>query len=139
MHIFETLRRASFFVVVVLSLSACAPTGRPIGGSGRGGGDDPFAGSARRAPESIQLQVQNLNFNEARLYTITGGRRRLLGSVQALGDHTFEVPWDFTDRLRIEIDLVTGPSCVTRELQVDPGEILRLQIQSVLSRGGLCR
>ena len=57
----------------------------------------------------------------------------------ALSDEILKIPWQFTDRLRIEIDLVTGPSCVTREFMVDPGEILELQIESRFDPTGLCR
>ncbi len=113
--------------------------GRPIGGGGTGVGGDPFSGRSTPAPEDIELQVRNLNFNDARLYAVSGGARRRLGQVSALSDQTLKIPWAFTDRLRIEIDLVTGGRCVTREFMVDPGEILLLQIESRFDGSGLCR
>lgn len=120
-------------------LSTCTQPGRPIAGAGVGG--DPFSGggSGPVVAEDIELRVRNLNFNDARLYALSGGSRRRLGQVTALSDEILKIPWQFTDRLRIEIDLVTGPSCVTREFMVDPGEILELQIESRFDPTGLCR
>ncbi|MCH2466074.1 MAG: hypothetical protein MK237_09250 [Gemmatimonadetes bacterium] len=136
-QIIKTLTSSIWPLALLLCLSACAPMGRPIGGGG--GGSDPFAGGSRPAPQDIELRVRNLNFNDARLYAVSGGSRRRLGQVSALSDETLKIPWAFTDRLRIEIDLVTGPRCLTREFMVDPGEILELQIESRFDGSGLCR
>ena len=136
-HIINTFTRSVWTVVLLLCLTSCARPGRPIGGTG--GGSDPFSGRSVAAPQDIELRVRNLNFNDARLYAVSGGARRRLGQVNALSDQTLKIPWEFTDRLRIEIDLVTGPNCVTREFMVDPGEILELQIESRFDGSGLCR
>lgn len=136
-QIIKTLTSSIWPLALLLCLSTCAPMGRPIGGGG--GGSDPFAGGSRPTPQDIELRVRNLNFNDARLYAVSGGSRRRLGQVSALSDETLKIPWAFTDRLRIEIDLVTGPRCLTREFMVDPGEILELQIESRFDGSGLCR
>ena len=139
MQIFRTLRGTLFVALALLSLSACVPTGRPIAGA-RGDTADPFAGGSRAEPQDVEIRVTNLNFNDARLYArSSGGGRRLIGEVRAKSDKVFWIPWRFTQRLRIEIDLVASSSCITREFQVDPGEILGLDIQSTLERGGYCR
>jgi hypothetical protein len=39
---------------------------------------------------------------------------------------------------RVEIDLLAGGRCVTRELQVDPGDTVYLQIESRLSSMAEC-
>jgi len=84
--------------------------------------------------------VENLNFNDARLYAVTGGSRRRVGQVSALSSQTLKIPWSImSDRLRIEVDLVTGPSCVTPEVMADPGERIYLQIASRFDGSGLCR
>lgn len=138
MQIFKTLNRGCVLLAALLSLSACAQGGRAIAGGRGGGGADPFSGGAA-VERDIQLRVRNLNFNDARLYAISGASRRRLGEVRALQDKTFLIPWEFADRLRIEIDLVTGPRCTTSEIYVDPGEILDLQIESRIERTAFCR
>ena len=49
-----------------------------------------------------------------------------------------EIPWDFSKPLRIEIDLLAGPKCTTDTIEADPGDILDLRIESVLSRSAAC-
>jgi hypothetical protein len=83
-QIIKTLTSSIWPLALLLCLSACAPMGRPIGGGG--GGSDPFAGGSRPTPQDIELRVRNLNFNDARLYAVSGGSRRRLGQVSALSD-----------------------------------------------------
>ena len=118
-------------LTLLLGLSGCASSGRRLNG-------DPFSGSADR-PDSIRLEVQNLNFADARLYIIDGARRRSLGTVGGKQDASFTVPWGFNEDVRIEINLLAGPTCVTETLRVSPGEILELQIASVFRRSAFCR
>ncbi len=137
-HIINTFTGSIWAVVLLIGLTSCTPMGRPIGGTG--GGSDPFAGRSSAEPQNIELIVENLNFNDARLYAVSGGSRRRVGQVSALSSQTLKIPWAFmTDRLRIEVDLVTGPSCVTPEVMADPGERLYLQIASRFDGSGLCR
>ena len=105
-----------------------------------GGGDDdnPFA-RARRGQAQITIHVRNLNFSEARLTALGGGRRVRLGTVGGSGDETFRLEWNFTDRLAIEIDLVPGSSCTTRSMYVSPGDEIELQIASSLHLTQLCQ
>lgn len=88
---------------------------------------------------SIQLLVENLNFADTRLFWIRGGTRRSLGTVGGKQTETFTIRWNFSDPLRIEINLLAGPTCTTREIVADPGDILELQIASVFSQSSFCR
>lgn len=115
---------------LLLLVAACATAGS---------GDSPFGRGGDR-PDSILLRVRNVNFADARLYTIRSGTsRKLLGSVNGKQDAEFTVSWPFSEPLRIEIDLLAGPSCTTEALYVDPGDVLELQIESVFGQTRMCR
>lgn len=118
-------------LTLLLGLTGCTTTGRQLGG-------DPFSNSAGR-PSSVRIEVRNLNFADARLYIVGGARRRSLGTVGGKQDASFTVSWDFNEDVRIEINLLAGPTCVTETLQVAPGEILELQIPSVFGQYSSCR
>lgn len=115
--------------LVALTLSGCA-TGNQAADT------DPFT-DAR--PSSVRIIVQNRNFSDARLYTVRRGARTVLGSVTGKQDAEFTIEWDMTDPLSVEIDLIAGPKCLTREMQVDPGDVLELQIAPVFNNSSICR
>jgi len=100
--------------------------------------DDPYAAPGDR--NEFRLFVQNDNFYDARIYTLAGGGvRRQLGYVGGKTDGVFTVPWTFSNDLRVQIDLLAGPTCTTEVIQVDPGDDLRLQILSAISDSDFCR
>lgn len=107
------------------------------GSSGSSQEGDPFAGRAQDA--TVRIIVQNLNFADARLYTIVRGARRQLGIVGGKQDAEFTLPWTIPEPLQVEINLLAGPQCYTRELMVDPGDIIELQISAVFSQSSACR
>ncbi len=90
--------------------------------------EDPFT-RAPVAERVIRLHVQNSNFNEARLYVIGLGSRTGLGIVQGKTHAVFSIPWERSEPLRIEINILAGSKCTTREISVDPGDTLDLQIE----------
>lgn len=104
---------------IVLGASACAAGSGPS----REAFDDV-------RPTSVRLIVQNMNFSDVRLYALRRGARRNLGTVTGKQDREFNLVWDTPDPMVVEIDMVAGPKCFTRELIVDPGDILELQISS---------
>lgn len=115
---------------VLLVLGACGGMGGTV--------DDPFADFGDR--NLFRIYVQNDNFYDARLYAIaSGGVRQSLGFVGGKTDHVFTVPWSFSNELRIEINMVAGPTCVTEPITVDPGDELRLQIMSAIGSNDFCR
>jgi hypothetical protein len=115
----------------LLALGACASMGQ-------GSADDPFASPGDR--NMFRIYVQNDNYYDARLYVLeTGGARRSLGFVGGKTDQVFTVPWSFSNEVRIEINMVAGPTCTTEPLMVDPGDELRLQIMSAISSNDFCR
>lgn len=117
--------------IVALSVSACGTrTSYP--------GQNPFADGGSAAPE-VRLRVRNLNFYDATLTAITDSGRRRLGTVGGNQSSVFTMPWTFTGGLRVEIDLLAGPSCTTDYLTVSPGEGVELEIMSDLDNMPYCR
>lgn len=111
--------------VGILIITACAS----------GPSTDPFDQSAG----SVSIEVQNHNFLDATIYAIAPGVRRRLGTVTGKGEDVFNLRWDFAQPLRLTIDLLASGSCTTRELLVNPGEIVQLVVESNLDSDPDCR
>jgi len=135
-------RLGSYVVVcsVVIASAACAAGGRPIGG-------DPFQGSSESRASSreteLRIQVRNSNFNAATIYAVRPGTRRRLGRVGGASDGDFRMPWETSDQIRFEVDLLASQSCVTRTVFAQPGESLLLVIDATSrrrsnGRSGVC-
>jgi hypothetical protein len=87
---------------------------------------------------SVELEVWNDNFSDATLHVLRGGERIRIGIVTGHTGETFLIDWRFSMPFRVEIDLLAGGRCVTRALQVDPGDTVYLQIESRLSSMSEC-
>lgn len=122
--------RATLSLISILVLGACASSSTPPPGG------DPFG---EPGEGSIRIIVQNLNFSDARLYVLRRGARSTLGIVGGKTDAEFSLDWDISDPVQIEIDMLAGPSCTTRAIQADPGDIIELQIASVFRNSQACR
>lgn len=127
-----TLLSRAAVLVSALAIGGCASSGDPAGGG------DPFGGEGARAT-SVRLIVQNLNFSDARLYQIRRTGRRSLGIVGGKQTQEFTLDWTVPESLQIEINLLAGPRCLTREMEVDPGDVLELQIAAVFTQTSACR
>ncbi len=115
-------RRALLAALLVWSAGGCGAAGRLVER------EDPFLRAEPEATE-VRVHVLNRNFSDARLYAIGLSKRIRLGVVQGKGEAVFSIPWDFSEPLRIEIDLLAGPKCVTRAIEADPGDTFDLQIK----------
>lgn len=123
-------RLATAAIAAILA-SGCA-TGRSI--------DSPFASTQdSEASNKIRIEVRNNNWNEVRLFAVSGGSRRRLGTVGGNQDAVYNIDWNFSLPLVMEIDLVAGPSCTTRSMRVDPGDTVQLQIESAFHLTRACR
>lgn len=108
--------------LVVLTTASCIRTpGRRI--------DNPFAapGSSEREG-SIQIRIENQNFNDATVHAVRGGERIRLGEVTGKSDKNFTVRWNFSLPLEFEIHLIGGDGCGVRPLSVDPGDRVWVRI-----------
>ena len=78
----------------------------------------------------ITVFVDNLEFNDARIYMSVGGSRgQRLGSVDGKTQQRFTREWRLPS-IAFEIDLLGGRTFRTFEVAVSPGEVLDLRIQA---------
>ena len=87
----------------------------------------------------IRIDILNSNFNDASVWAVYRADRIRLGTVTGKTDATFHLPWNGTEPVQMEIDLVGGERCLTEALTVDEGDILYLEIGLVLSKMPECR
>lgn len=117
-----------------IALLLLALTGTACATSTRG---SPF-GSGPRGERTIRIEVRNLNFADATLHALRGAERVRLGIVTGKTDRAFDLEWTLSLPLQIQIDLLAGERCTTRALNVEPGEVVVLQIESDLRRSLDC-
>ena len=87
---------------------------------------------------TVDIEIVNLNFNQATLYTVRFSERKRLGIVQGKGEETFTITWEHSAPLRLEMRILSGESCTTREMTVDPGDSLYLEVPSNLASDPDC-
>ncbi len=116
-----------------ISVVAIALAVAGLGCAGRGGGD-PFLS---QADARINIEVVNHSFQDATVHAVWPGQRRRLGIVSATNTANFMLPWTYNDMLRIEIRLLAGRRCTTRQIATDPGDIIFLEIFQDLRLCGL--
>ncbi len=80
-----------------------------------------------------------MNFNDVRLFALSPSGRTSIGHVGGKQEEEFEMDWRMSAFMSIEINMVAGPKCQTQEMQVDPGDILELQIAAVFQQTAGCR
>lgn len=97
-------------------------------------GGDPFAGDSGGGQRNVRLRVQNDNFYDATISAITDTGRRRLGTVGGNQTAVFTMPWSFAGGLRVQIDLLAGPTCTTDPVPVNPGETIDLRIPASFDR-----
>ncbi|MBT7126023.1 MAG: hypothetical protein HN899_12750 [Gemmatimonadales bacterium] len=112
-----TFRGAVLIVLAVLS------------GCGSRSSEDPFNGQ-RSAPSQIRINVDNQNFNDVRLFSLTTRGRMLLGQVGGNAQRTFQVDWRGLDEIRVRMEFLAGADYETNRVDVSPGEQIYLMIPS---------
>ncbi len=103
-------------------------------GCGGGRGRSPFIA---QEDARINIEVINHGFQDATLHAVWVGRRMRLGTVSGTRTANYMVPWPRGDLIRIEIRLLAGRACTTREIWAEPGVTIVLEIQSGLRYCGL--
>lgn len=89
---------------------------------------NPFDRSAA-ASESVELYVDNQNFNDVRLFKLGPGGRESVGYVTGRSSETLTVSWRQTSDIRFEIEVLAGPSYRTNAVTASPGDRLQLYIR----------
>lgn len=98
---------------------------------------NPFDGAVQ-GDRTIRIEVRNFNFADATLFARRGSQRIRMGVVTGKTDRNFDVPWTISVPLQVEINLLAGDRCITPPRNVEPGEVILLQIPINLSNDSDC-
>jgi hypothetical protein len=107
-------------------------------GSGCASSGDPFD-DGTRPPDLVEIEVVNRNFNQAEIWALGLGGRRRLGIVQGKATETFALPWAASGYLRLEMQILSDGTCLTDELDTDPGDLLYLEVPLEPRNDPACR
>ena len=118
-------RIAGFAIVLAVTGFGCAGRGE----------SSPFVS---QADARIHIEVINTSFNDATLHVTWSGRRVRLGTISGTRTVDYMLPWDRSEQIQIEIDLLAGPECTTRPMWADPGDIIVLEITNQIMRDPDC-
>jgi hypothetical protein len=116
---FTTTGRLTFRGAVLIVLAV-------LSGCGSRSSEDPFNGQ-RSAPSQIRINVDNQNFNDVRLFSLTTRGRMLLGQVGGNAQRTFQVDWRGLDEIRVRMEFLAGADYETNRVDVSPGEQIYLR------------
>lgn len=83
----------------------------------------------QRGPGRVTVEVFNDGWEQVTLHLETRSGRRYLGRVQGESRATFTFTLDVSQEVAIEVDVLAGGRCLTREIPTDPGDVLELQIR----------
>ncbi len=115
-----------------------ATLGIVVAGFGCAGTGDPGPFNEREQEDGrLTIEVVNLGFEEITIYAHWLGQRRRLGTVGGTNTAEFLLRWDWTDELRIRIEVLAGPECMTRPIFASPGDHIFLEVQQYLRYCGL--
>ena len=131
----DLLGRRAAAILCARTILVCLLPGAIVAGCG---GSSSVRSPFEAGAQSIRIDVLNRNFADATLRVIMAGSRRRLGSVTGHTNTTFRLDWPSSRPQQIEIDLLAGQNCTTREIIVDPGDVIELQIEPDLRSGGAC-
>ncbi len=123
------IRAMPMLLVAVLS-------GATISCSGRTPVRDPTGANVRDT--RVDIRVINNNFSDATLFANLRGRREFLGRLTGKTEANYTFNLEVAQPITIDISLLAGGTCTTRELIVDPGDELFLTIESALDAMQLC-
>jgi len=109
------------FATLAVALFAAA-----CGGGGNMSEPSPaFDGDPSRV---LTIVIRNEQIDVARTTLWINSVRRRLGDVRGLQTQTFRVPMDRGASVRVEFDLMLGANCVTRDIELGPGDVVQMLI-----------
>lgn len=120
--------------IVAALLVAAALTGCALSGGPR----NPFQGGPD-GERTISVEARNDNFADATVYVFRGGERIRAGVVTGKDQRTFRIAWTVHRSFQAEIDLLGGGRCLTRELQVAPGDRVQIVVPIDITNDPECR
>jgi len=92
------------------------------------GGGTQEGGAAATEGQGVRLTVTNQQRTETEIWVYVDGSRQRMGTVRSNDTDTFLVPMDRGRNLRMEFRIFGGPTCVTRDVQMVPGEAVTYTI-----------
>jgi hypothetical protein len=102
-------------------------------GCGGGSARNPFdPSSTPGGGDRIRVEVQNLNFNDVTIWALRNSQRVRVGRVTGKTDQTFTIAWNVAQPIWFEIDVVSGRSCRTPQVPVDPDSSVWVVIPSAM-------
>ncbi len=114
---FRTLLGVLVLAALALATSACLPLGERDEVWGVGGANS----------DTFTLQVENRNYNSARLFAHWDGERRRMGTVGGNQTETFTLDWRTRD-FRVEVDFLAGGGFISSPITVNRGDNLVFRI-----------
>lgn len=114
------LLRWSLILAALGSLAGCSGSGRNA--------PNPFEMPQGGTTSSLELFVDNQNFNNVRLEAESIRGRIPVGRVSGNGRATFRLQWSDVHELRIRMDFLAGGEYVSNTLTVRAGDRLELMI-----------
>lgn len=103
----------SLLLIALLAAAGC--------GASRNEARSPFDGGrgGSASEDRIQIEVQNLNFNDVTLWAVRQGQRVRLGRVTGKTDETFSIDWNPALPIYIVVDVTGGRGCRTNQVSVE--------------------
>jgi len=94
------------------------------------GGSRDTASPFDRSPSAteIQLNVDNQNYNDVRLYIETVAGRKTVGGVGGNSRRSFRIEWAGLDGISVRMQFLAGDDFVTNSVNASPGDRLELLI-----------
>ncbi len=119
-------RPRGILIACTLLVAACAPQAEPIFGTPSGA-------------RTIVLQVANRSFEDATIYAVRHNERRRAGIVGAKSNANLNVRWTSSAPLRVEVRRLANETCVTREIEARPGDVVSVEIALELGAEPQCQ
>lgn len=108
----------------IISVTAFCALATALPGCSTGGGSSPSGSEAEPAEPGVgvQLEVINQQRIEADIWVYLDGQSQRVGRVRSNSEDTFLIRMDRARTARLEFRLFGGPTCVTRETSLVPGD-----------------
>jgi hypothetical protein len=98
---------------------------------------EPFDGDLSTV---LAITVRNQQLEDARVWLWVDGQRETLGSIRGNREQTFYHRMDGIRSIHMEFRITLGPTCITRDVSLGPGDNVQATIPSLLTGfNGVCR
>jgi hypothetical protein len=121
-----------FALILGAGLGACSTSGES--------GSPPAAAPGSTPGQGVSIEVVNEQRTEAEIWALLGAERQRLGTVPSFGKDTFLIRMTQARNVRLEFRIFAGPTCVTRDVALVPGDAVTYTIPLDITRfDAVCR